>query len=74
MRWEVVHLLEQEMAGGAKRILEEHGRFLDLVLKQILSGKRDPYSIVEEFSKDFLSYFENQLPSFYRKLESTRTS
>jgi LAO/AO transport system kinase len=74
MRWEIAHLIEQEMSDGAKRILNEHERFLDLVVEQILSRKSDPYSIAEEFSKAFLSYFENQLPSFCRKLESMTTS
>jgi LAO/AO transport system kinase len=63
LRWEIADLIEDEISEGIKRILNQNQDFVKNLIGKMISGKNNPYSLVEEFSNYVLSEFENRLSS-----------
>ena len=61
LRWEIGHLLEHEIGNGIKAILDENQSFVNGLVKKVLVGGDDPYSLIEKISVTILSRFENIL-------------
>ncbi len=55
LEWEVADLMEHEILDGVKQILNGNQTFVEWAVEEAHSRRKDPYSLVEEFSQSILN-------------------